>query len=86
MDLVNLFSVYDERSERYGVPFSAPNDAVAEREFATLVKDPNTAFGQWPEDYALWRVGTFDRKTGTLVPEGQGHLVVKGKMLTTTGD
>lgn len=45
------------------------NDASAIRNFEHAVNDPKSLMCTHPNDYALFRVGTFDNVTGETVPE-----------------
>ena len=62
----NCFSIYDEKSETYGVPFFMLNNQMALRAFADLGADPETTIGKHPEDYKLYQIGVFDDSTSKL--------------------
>jgi len=57
-----LYTIKDLIAEEYGPIFQAKNKAVAERNFANLVK--NQDLNQ--EEFFLEQVGTFDNTTGVL--------------------
>lgn len=65
-----LYSIKDAKSGNFANPFSSYNDQVAVRDFKILCKDknPNNLVGAYPEDFDLFRVGSFDDKTGEIVP------------------
>lgn len=62
----NLYSVYDHKAELYGTPFALITNGEAVRAFKRLVEDKNTMPGQYPGDFQLVHLGTFDDSTGKL--------------------
>lgn len=58
-----MYSVYDSKAQAYGLPFHAPNDAVALRIFGEAVNDPSTQLNKYPEDFVLFHLGRFDDQT-----------------------
>lgn len=83
MSTLGIYAVHDYAAEVYHNPFCAPNDAVARRGFEVVVNNPEHPFGQHPDDYSLFRVGTFDQHTGMCWSEngpenlGNGRTFVK---------
>ena len=49
--------------------FTAANDAVAVRNFASGVNSPGTVMHDSPEDFALCRLGSFDDEKGVISSE-----------------
>lgn len=78
-----IYSVHDLKSQDYAPPFVAMNDEVATRMFGMLVSDPATLPGQFPEDYRLYRIGTFDSQSA-VIESAVPVLVVDGGTLTTS--
>jgi len=64
-----LYSVRDAATETYNNTFTAPTNAAAMRQFSELAQDENTNVNRYPDDFVLYRVGTWDDDTGTLIPE-----------------
>lgn len=53
-------SVYDSKSELYGIPFVMKNRAVAIRSFQEAVnKDKQSQFHRFPSDYTLFEIGSW---------------------------
>lgn len=48
----------------YNQPFHAHTHGEAERNFARLVKDEKSTVAQFPEDFDLFYLGTYDDQTG----------------------
>lgn len=63
--LFRMYSVRDGVASDYSVPFGAVNDAVAYRQFKSLLKN-SIDRNDWP-DYSLWVIGTFDSENCKLV-------------------
>lgn len=64
--MLNAYSVFDQCSMTFGVPFFSINDATARRLFSDLVRDPRSSIYQHPGDYLLYLVGTFVDDTGKI--------------------
>jgi hypothetical protein len=58
--LLQIYTVYDECTETYGVPFFMVNDKTAERAFFMLVNDSNSTVFKSPKDFSLYCIGSFD--------------------------
>jgi len=54
------FSIYDVKAQNYHIPYNLKNEAIAIREFADIVNDPQTSIYKHPEDYTLFKIGTWD--------------------------
>lgn len=63
---LNAYCIYDRKALRYHVPFFSAQDGEAVRSFTDLVQDPSTTVGRHPDDYVLYRVGSFDDSNGSL--------------------
>lgn len=72
MDKV-LVSIYDRKAEYYLPIWPSENEMTAARQFMNLVKDSETMIKKNPEDFILFKVGTFDDKTGKV--EGLHHNI-----------
>lgn len=77
MPKLEIFSIYDTAAEIFNQPFTAVNQAVAERMFGQIVNDPSTNFRFHPEDYRLYLVGTFDQHTGVVESREAPGLIVQ---------
>lgn len=61
-----VFSIQDIKGVLYADPFMAMSHAEALRTLQGLAQNPQTTIHQWPEDYVLYQVGTFNTQTGEL--------------------
>lgn len=73
---MRIYTIYDTKAEQYGNPVYCRTDAEARRQFGVVARDENTEIGKHPEDFLLYRIGTFDPETGNLKPEA-GTCIVK---------
>ncbi|UDN67617.1 nonstructural protein [robinz microvirus RP_75] len=65
---MNGYSLYDRKTQGFGVPFFAPTDGSAVRSLTDLAADKNTIVGQHPTDFVLFLVGRFNSSSGELLP------------------
>jgi len=63
---MEVFSVYDSKTEAYLQPFFAVNRMVAIRMFSDLANDSDHMFGKHPHDFALFKVADFDDASGRI--------------------
>lgn len=86
---MKIYSVRDKKAAEFGQPMAMPTDAHAVRSFTQEVNRADTAnmLNQYPEDFAIYRVGTFDQDTGDITPETTMLLeALAAKKPTTTAN
>jgi len=71
-----IFAVYDSAAARYLDPFVMPTAEMAIRGFRQAVNREDHQFNQFPEDYTLFHIGSFDPEAGVLLPENPRSLGV----------
>jgi hypothetical protein len=71
---MNYYSIFDQKAGAYMAPFAALNDAVAVRMLTATARLPDNHLGQFPEDYSLFFVGTFDDEEGCFLTGEQRHV------------
>ena len=80
------FSIYDEKAKAFLPPFFLPNEGMALRTFSDCCNSDTHQFGVHPEDYALYKIGTFDDEKGSFdLPNGPeliciGLTLIKPKL------
>ena len=66
--LLNAYTVRDSKSDCYTRPFFCDNDGVARRFCADFfLSRAGDVYSLHPDDFSLYRVGSFDDNTGILV-------------------
>ncbi len=73
--LMHVYSFFDTASGAYMRPFVAQADGEATRVFDDLVADREHPMGKHPEDYSIFRVGSFNDQNGALTVEPPECLV-----------
>lgn len=66
---IHLYAIRDLRSETLEFVFEEANDYAASRRIQFMLSQKNpvlSIYSQFPADYALFKVGVLDRKTGNL--------------------
>lgn len=68
---MNIFSIYDTKSQTYGRPFFERNQQTALRSVRMVVNNPTSEnqYNKYPQDFELHVIGTYDDETGVL----EGH-------------
>lgn len=70
-----LFSVYDVVQDCYMPPFISPTVAGAKRAMTEVANDPKALLNKYPDDYVLYQVGYFNKKSGVCVGVFQDHPI-----------
>ena len=81
-----IFSIWDRKAETYNTPFVMTNEAVAIRQFKSLINNPDTMPGKYPDDYILFRIGYFDSESGIISKIDKPDLLCEGVKLTKKED
>lgn len=77
-----LYVVRDTLADEYvGQPLFFSHDAAAIRFFGDAVADPKTSLNKYPNDHALWRIGSVDSDTGAFVSTGDPVVVITGAVV-----
>lgn len=71
-----ICSIHDTKAEAFSQPMFFQAVGQALRAFIDAVSDgdPKSNFAMHPEDFNLFRIGTFDDQTGEIIPEPPFHL------------
>lgn len=63
--LLGVFCVFDSKAVSYGMPFFTQNRGSAMRGIKAQIKqDTQSMLSQYPEDFSLHDMGTYDDETG----------------------
>lgn len=71
----NVYVIYDSKAEFYNQPFFIINDELALRSAMDLRQDLSTEVGRHPEDFTMFKIGTYDDTTATIDTD-QAHEVI----------
>lgn len=77
--IYRIFSVYDSKVEAFMKPFYCVSKGEAIRSFSEIANDKTSSIGKYPEDFALFDLGSFDDSCATfecgLVPVSIGLAI-----------
>lgn len=59
-----VFSIHDTKAGHFTPPFMAHNYADAERSIIASTQQPGSMLGQFPHDFDLYFLGTFNDQSG----------------------
>lgn len=76
MTILEAFSIFDVKADAYMTPFFQPNKYMAIRDFTSLVRQ-NERIRDYPEDFILYHVGTWDALAGCLSPKEHPEELTK---------
>lgn len=65
-ELMNVYTVCDTKAEAYLSPFVMRTDYEAQRAFEDSVNKPGTLIYDHPEDFCLFKIGTYSSTTGMI--------------------
>ena len=68
--LLNVFSIFDVKSDAFLTPFFFPTKGQAIRAFKDLANDAQSTINRHPEDYKLCHVGTFHDDSASFESSG----------------
>lgn len=69
-----IYSVFDKKTGVYGQPFFLNHETHAIRAVQQAANDLKTSLGEYPADYALYRVGIFDDTDANFIDTGPVHI------------
>lgn len=68
---IQIVALFDKKVGMYEKPGFARHLGDALRDYEHLRKDVNTKIGKNPEDFDLWKLGTYDDETGEFINDRQ---------------
>lgn len=78
-----LVSVYDVKSQLYGVPMTYENEVEAIRGFTKVVNQANNPVSSHPEDFSLRLIGAYDRAEGIPEPYQKHKTIAEATNLVS---
>ncbi len=67
MDCDGIFAIFDYCADVFCTPFVMDSANLAMRSFSDYCCIPDTSISKHPEDYALFQLGEYNKKTGRLI-------------------
>ena len=81
---VSMYAVFDRASAIYDGPFPGQTDGVMVRNFTHTVMNADSAIAKSPEDFTLFKVGTWDDAKGELTACVPVKLINGAEALAST--
>ena len=80
--ILGIYAIKDRAADAFGRPFFCPTDGVAIRSFMDEVgrQDPENQLFQHPDDFDLYRLGSYDDSDGSF-SEPVPKLLTLGKQV-----
>ncbi len=72
------YCIVDRKAGLYNNPVFYLRDGQAVRDFQTLCSDRQTMIGRYPDDFALYCVGSFDDEIGKFTSLDLPNVVAQG--------
>jgi len=72
--MLKVYSIFDSKAGIFNPPFYQKNAGEASRSFSKIVNEPKSLINEFPEDYVLIEIGTFDDEKGIIEPSN--HVTV----------
>lgn len=76
-----IFAVYDDKAQTYNSPLFLNTDGEALRALSDEVNNPESLIHKHPDDFRLYRLGSYDSDTGAITPEDPVRLGVASEYL-----
>lgn len=76
---LNVYCVFDRASGAYDRPWCARSDDEAVRSFTDIASDADHPIGKHPEDFTLFRIGTWADDKGELRGESPEKVINGGE-------
>lgn len=80
---LKVYSIRDAKAEIFNPPFYKKTHGEAERDFSTLCRDEKAMPAQYPEDFDLYYLGTYDDVSGKLTPLDTPQHITKAVNVLT---
>lgn len=77
----HCYSIFDKATKTYLPPFTETTENAAIRQFAMSVNHVGGFINQYPGDYSLFQVGTYDDHTGALFPAKPVMFIIEAVKL-----
>lgn len=67
MQVYKVYTIYDSKTQSYSKPFYSITRGSAIRSFQSVTADPSTDINRYPQDFALFELGSYNDSTSQFV-------------------
>lgn len=78
--MYNLYAIYDAQTKLHTLPVPIESDRDAIHAFKLQCNTPKTPYHDFPEDYTLLKIGTYDQRTGIVAKEEHSIIATASKL------
>lgn len=73
----SIYVMRDQKSGVYGSPITHYTDATITRDISSALKSdkPTMDFQQYPSDFDLYKIGSFDTDSGKIIANDPIHVI-----------
>lgn len=72
---MTIYTIFDAAAQTFTRPIFLPADGMATRVFVDMIQDPNQELHKYPQDYTLFRIGTYDDQDANIEPQPAQRLM-----------
>lgn len=76
-----IYALYDKTAKIFTTPFFVGNDPTAARQFKDIGNDPQTIVHKHPEDFTLYRFGTWRPAEGKMEVLSEPFKIFEGRFI-----
>jgi len=73
--MIDAYALFDKKVGSYLRPNFVASVVEIHRSMEQLVKDKNSSLCLYPADFAIYKVGAFDEKSGQFIPNGNPEFI-----------
>lgn len=78
----SYFAIYDKKANSFGQLFPSNTHGTAERSFKDALDNPESPYGKYPDDFALYHIMDIDDESGYIIESFEPpRLVVQATQL-----
>lgn len=66
---LNIYTIKDAKAGTFSQPFYSVNHSTAIRSFNASIQDQTNPLSNYPEDFSLYHLGTWEDNQGTLTTQ-----------------
>lgn len=86
MSKSSVYALFDQRSSTFQAPTLAPSDGDMTRGVILGLRSGKALFAQFPKEFQLYYIGSYDHESGLMVASVPARFVVAVGSLVETSD
>lgn len=78
MRQIQMYSVFDKKSDRWDTPFFAFDNLAAKRHFIMMIRKEGSMINNFPTDFDLYHIGSFNVETAEMLIDLKYTILLSG--------